>query len=122
MLQGTFYTLLSLQQPAATSLLATIELNAGHDIFKGHFPGQPVVPGVCMLQIVKECLEQVLLRKVQLRQAGNIKFLTVLTPDAHQTVEVRVNFESSGNTILVPEAFISAGTTRFLRMQQASYA
>ena len=33
-----------------------IVFNAAHDIFKGHFPGQPVVPGVCMMEMVKELL------------------------------------------------------------------
>ena len=37
---------------------AVIELNKDHDIFKGHFPGNPVMPGVCMLQIIKELTEK----------------------------------------------------------------
>lgn len=121
MLQGTFYTVLEVQ-PSATAVLATIRLNPAHDILKGHFPGQPVVPGVCMLQIIKEFLEEAVHRKLQLAKAGNIKFLTVLTPEAHEIVDVRVNFESSEDGILVKEASISSGETRFIRMQQGKYA
>ena len=32
-------------------LKAIIELNPAHDVFKGHFPNNPVTPGVCMLQV-----------------------------------------------------------------------
>jgi len=122
MLKDTFYTVLDAALPSASAIQATIRLNPAHDIFKGHFPGQPVVPGVCMLQIIKEFLEEQLQRKLQLMKAGNVKFLTVLTPEAHEIVEVRVNFESSENGILVKEASISSGETRFIRMQQAHYA
>ena len=48
-----FYTLNTLQQIAANTYLCTLTLNAEHPIFKGHFPNNPVTPGVCMMQIVK---------------------------------------------------------------------
>ena len=122
MLQGSFYTVQELRQPAAAEVHATIVLNPAHSIFDGHFPGLPVVPGVCMLQIIKECLEAVLQQKLTLTKAGNIKFLTVLTPKEHGIVDVRITFESSENSILVTEASILSGTTRFIRMQQGRYA
>ena len=46
-----FYTLNTLQQIAANTYLCTLTLNAEHPIFKGHFPNNPVTPGVCMMQI-----------------------------------------------------------------------
>lgn len=33
-----------------------VRLDAAHPIYAGHFPGNPVLPGVCTLQIVRECL------------------------------------------------------------------
>ena len=122
MLQGSFYTVQELRVPTASTVEATIALNPEHRIFEGHFPGQPVVPGVCMLQIIKECLEAALQVRLTLAKAGNIKFLTVLTPQQQQIVDVRINFERSEDTILVSEASILSGTTRFIRMQQGRYA
>lgn len=121
MLQGSFYTVQDLRLATASTVEATIALNPEHRIFEGHFPGQPVVPGVCMLQIIKECLEQALQAKLTLARAGNIKFLTVLTPQ-QQIVDVRINFERSEDHVLVSEASILSGTTRFIRMQQGRYA
>ncbi|MCI1186389.1 hypothetical protein MON38_03085 [Hymenobacter sp. DH14] len=122
MLQNSFYTLETVPETTATHMQATIRLNPDHAIFAGHFPGQPVVPGVCMLQIIKELLESAIGQRLQLTQAGNVKFLTVLTPQAHAVVDVRLNFESSESGILLSEATISADTTRFIRLQQAHYA
>ena len=58
-----------------------IRLNAGHAIFKGHFPGNPIVPGVCQIQMVTEILEEHYKKLLFLRQVANIKFLAVLKPD-----------------------------------------
>ncbi|GAB3655188.1 hypothetical protein GCM10027594_28480 [Hymenobacter agri] len=122
MLQNSFYTLESPPAATPTSAQAIIRLNPDHAIFAGHFPGQPVVPGVCMLQIIKELLETALGQRVQLARAGNVKFLAVLEPRANAIVEVRLTFESSEGGILLSEATISAGDLRFIRLQQAHYA
>ena len=51
MLMNDFYTISDLQtEEFSISCKATF--NKDHDIFNGHFPGQPVVPGVCMMQMI----------------------------------------------------------------------
>ena len=59
---------------------ATMQINEYHEILKGHFPGQPVLPGACMLQMVKDVLENTLVKRVQLQKATNIKFLQLIDP------------------------------------------
>ena len=34
----------------------TLRLNPDHVIYKAHFPGEPITPGVCILQIGQELL------------------------------------------------------------------
>lgn len=63
-------------------------VNTQHDIFKGHFPGQPVVPGVCMMEMVKELLEQQTDQRLWMRNAGQVKFLQMITPDVQPMVEI----------------------------------
>ena len=53
MLQNDFFTVVSLSGEAP-SFRALLSLNAQHRIFEGHFPGHPVVPGVCLMQMVQE--------------------------------------------------------------------
>jgi 3-hydroxyacyl-[acyl-carrier-protein] dehydratase len=122
MLQHSFYTVVGEPAATATSVAADIRLHADHAIFAGHFPGQPVVPGVCMLQIIKELLAGATQCSLRLMKASNIKFLTVLTPETHEIVSVQLKFESFEDGILVSEATISAGPDRFIRLQQAHYA
>ena len=56
-------------------------LDPEHEIFKAHFPGQPIVPGVCQIQILLEAMQIVEQCKLYLREIKNIKYLAVMTPD-----------------------------------------
>lgn len=59
---------------------AALEIDVDHEIFKGHFPEQPVVPGACMVQLVKDVLEKRLAKTLQLKIANNLKFLELINP------------------------------------------
>lgn len=59
---------------------AHITLNQDHQIFKGHFPGNPVTPGVCMMQIVKDLTEEFTGSKLFLKTASNVKFMAIINP------------------------------------------
>ena len=39
-----------------TGHVFSIELDPEHFIYKAHFPGEPITPGVCIMQIAKELL------------------------------------------------------------------
>ena len=43
-----FYTLNQIESQGEGKYLCRITLNAAHPIFAGHFPDNPVTPGVCM--------------------------------------------------------------------------
>ena len=79
MLKGDLYTITSAEREN-NAFQIILELNAGHKIFEGHFPGHPVLPGACMLQIVKEAAENVLQKKLHLIKASSLKFLHVINP------------------------------------------
>ena len=70
---------------------AQIILNAKHTIFTGHFPENPVMPGVCMMQIIKEITEQIIGYNVTLMQSNNIKFMALINPEV--TPNLRLEFE-----------------------------
>ena len=56
MLLDNFYTILSSESSDSTIWTIQVKLNPGHPVYQGHFPGHPVVPGVCLLQLIKECV------------------------------------------------------------------
>jgi 3-hydroxyacyl-[acyl-carrier-protein] dehydratase len=57
-----------------------IRLEASHHIYQVHFPGNPITPGVCIIQTVKELLECHLNRLLNIQKVKNVKFLSVISP------------------------------------------
>ncbi len=92
MLAGNFYTVTA-QSRELGQVTATIELNAAHPIFQGHFPEQPVVPGVCMMQTITEMLESALDKKVMLKKASQMKFLHMIDPVKQPLVDVSLTYK-----------------------------
>jgi 3-hydroxyacyl-[acyl-carrier-protein] dehydratase len=72
---------------------AHIRLNPDHPIFKGHFPDVPVLPGVSMMQMVKEIMEEALKRSFLLRSASQMKFLQMLNPKEVAQVDFTIDFQ-----------------------------
>ncbi|MBC8034959.1 MAG: 3-hydroxyacyl-ACP dehydratase [Chitinophagaceae bacterium] len=116
MLKGNFYTLTA-QETSGDTVQAVALLNASHSIFDGHFPGQPVVPGVCMLQIVKEMTIDFMGKDLVLRKADTLKFLAVIDPLQTTSVGIQLNFtDREDNTIRVA-GFFSNGTTVYFKFK-----
>ncbi|MBU2951272.1 3-hydroxyacyl-ACP dehydratase [Tamlana agarivorans] len=74
-----------------TAIVAQITLNKDHEIFKGHFPGNPVTPGVCMMQIIKELTEEVVGKRLFMNASSNIKFMAIINPDKTPDLEIQLN-------------------------------
>jgi 3-hydroxyacyl-[acyl-carrier-protein] dehydratase len=49
--------------------------------FKGHFPNQPVLPGVCNIQAVTAIFKTLKKREVRLREIVLAKFFTPVSPN-----------------------------------------
>ena len=79
MLIKEFYKIANLSSDDS-GIIATIKLNPDHEVYKGHFPTKPVVPGVIQLQIIKEILEEVLEAKLFMGKVTQVKYLIPITP------------------------------------------
>ena len=57
MLLDSFFTIVECDSSSNGLAFYSITIDQGHDIYKGHFPGFPVTPGVVEIEIVKELME-----------------------------------------------------------------
>lgn len=64
-----------------------IRMNPDHFIYRAHFPGNPITPGVCIVQIVTELLETLLEERLSLCEVKNLKFVDILSPLQDPEVE-----------------------------------
>jgi len=74
-----------------------IALNPNHSIYSSHFPGQPVLPGVCTLQIIKECAEQLTDKKLQYKKILQCKFLRFIDPTQNNKLTLKISLKDMEN-------------------------
>ncbi len=77
-LQNNLYHIITKEVDA--SICYTIELDADNLIYQAHFPGEPITPGVCIIQIAKELLEDYTGKELAIQSLKNVKFLNVVSP------------------------------------------
>jgi len=97
------------------SIVAMLAVDESSEIFKGHFPGQPVAPGACMLQTVKEILADTLGAQIRLVKADNIKFLNMVTPDVLNLM-LRINYNSVEDQVKI-NSYLTSGEQVFMKLQ-----
>lgn len=97
MLLNDLYTINNIQEQDGT-VTATIKLNADHAVYKGHFPDNPVTPGVVQLQMVKDLLELHLGKELRMLDMGRCKFLSVLDPRQHENIDVSIGLKEVDGT------------------------
>ncbi len=71
---------LSVEAEGEESFCATFEIDPSSEVFEGHFPGQPVLPGVVMVEIAKRSAERALQKDLKMVEAANFKFLRMIDP------------------------------------------
>jgi 3-hydroxyacyl-[acyl-carrier-protein] dehydratase len=105
MLLGDFFKIVSIQKEENSHKLV-LELNASHKIFEGHFPGQPVVPGACLLQMVKEMMQTLIGANLQLVKANQLKFLAPIDPRKQNILQAEIGYYMVENSLLTVSATI----------------
>ncbi|WP_430908395.1 3-hydroxyacyl-ACP dehydratase [Maribacter sp. 2-571] len=100
MLIEGLYSIETFEQEDAT-VTATVKLHKEHAVFKGHFPGNPVMPGVCMIQMIKELTEKALDKELFLSVASNIKFMAIINPEKNDTIRLALTITETPDTFKV---------------------
>jgi len=115
MLLENFYTVNTINRVADQSFLVEVTLNDKHEVFKGHFPNNPVTPGVGMMQIIKELTEEITGKKLFLSNASNVKFMALINPEATPDLKLELDILIAGQDVKVKNT-TSFGETIALKL------
>jgi 3-hydroxyacyl-[acyl-carrier-protein] dehydratase len=94
----------------------TITLNPEHAIYQAHFPGNPITPGVCIIQIVKELSEEILEHKLLLKKAKSIKLLNGLYPMKFQEITFSISISLENKVEYKVNALVYNETHQFAKL------
>ncbi|MBL7801164.1 MAG: hypothetical protein JNL95_10605 [Chitinophagales bacterium] len=104
------------QEIGEHTLTAQITLHTTHPVFEGHFPGQPILPGVCQTQICVELFNVLSQQNLVLTGASVMKFLSFINPNVNPLLTFTLDWTSQ-ETGVVLNAVISAEGTVFLKFK-----
>ena len=95
-------------------LRCKVKFNPEHFIYKAHFPGNPVTPGVCLVQMAAEILGEQYHKQFMLSQLKNIKFKKIVEPGDEPTfVFTKLVFDE---TQLSVQVSIEDEETQYVKM------
>jgi len=112
MLTDPIFKILSINSTEGL-ISAALEIDINHEIFKGHFPEQPVVPGACMVQLVKDILEKRLDKTLQLKIANNLKFLELINPQAITYLQLQLAYTIEEDQVKVNGELVAENVVYF---------
>jgi len=96
LLENKFYRILSEERGEGLSAKFNVAILPECNVYDGHFPGDPVCPGVCNIETIKECA--ILLTGEQLRYSiiKQCRLTALATPTVCPEVSIQVTLSPSG--------------------------
>ncbi len=114
-LLNSLYTVIS-QQSTDNGHDYTIRLDAEHFIYKAHFPGEPITPGVCIMQIALELMELATEMPLTVTCVKNVKFLRIITPNETSEVCYSLQKITLEEGVVKAQVKVSAGDDVFAKL------
>lgn len=92
MLIEGFYQIISTEEKEECEFVASVRLNKDHQVYQAHFPGNPITPGVCTIQILKDIVCLKFNKILVFNQISNVKFLNVINPLETPEIDFIIKF------------------------------
>jgi 3-hydroxyacyl-[acyl-carrier-protein] dehydratase len=80
---------MTLNQPPAVTMTDQVSIPAGSPWFQGHFPGDPLLPGIAQLHLVMEAIRATLDEAVCLTGLKRVRFKRIIRPE--ETIDIAVD-------------------------------
>lgn len=90
LLENKFYHIINREKSGEGSAVYELALLSECEVYRGHFPGKPVSPGVCEIETVKELVMSLTGRKLFIATVNQCRFKAVASPRVCPKVKVSI--------------------------------
>ena len=94
MLLNNLFTYEQIEGNSLSFLKFRIYIKSRHVIFTGHFPGNPITPGVCQMEMVKEIFGDYLGESIVFKYVSDMKFINMWVPNDSKSVYMDLSASS----------------------------
>ena len=112
--------LTKLRRTADGEYLGEIVFDAGFRGFEGHFEGNPIVPGVCLIELVRVHAESVLGKVLEVSAIRNCRFRRPVLADNAVTSKLKIADNGDGSFLIGGELDITGGVACQVKMTAAA--
>lgn len=92
-----------------------LRMNSEHPVYQGHFPGNPITPGVLTMQMVRECASRRIGRDLCYTAVKNCRFAAMVRPG--DLLELTLQTESVDDVVKLRASLFSSVNPDDLRLQ-----
>ncbi|PCH71687.1 MAG: hypothetical protein COC06_00105 [Bacteroidales bacterium] len=97
MLLNKLYTYEQVEGELPSTLKFKVSINVDHEIFEGHFPGNPITPGVCQIEMLKEIFSDHLGQDLFFNSISDVKFISMWVPKESEPVFMDIVLKTTEN-------------------------
>lgn len=90
LLENKYYTVVSVEKTDSLSAKFHLSLLPECTLYQGHFPGNPVCPGVCNMETIKECAMHLTGEELHYSSIKQCRLTNVASPSVCPSVDVLI--------------------------------
>lgn len=97
LLENKFYRVLSEERGEGLSAKYHLAILPECNVYDGHFPGDPVCPGVCNIETIKECAMILTGETLRYSTIKQCRLTALATPSVSPEVDVQIALSESAS-------------------------
>lgn len=114
--QEGLYRLVDVLYSDETRACYRLAINSESEIYRAHFPEEPITPGACIIGMVLDVAARWQCRTLSLAHIGNLKYLAVISPDDTDLIDVEISLKEKTLNALVIRAEVRGEDKIYTKM------
>ena len=96
LLENKFFRVLDVKSSDNLNAVFHVQIVPDCNVYNGHFPGDPVCPGVCNIETIKECASLMVGRQLRYESIRQCRLTALATPTVCPEVDITVTLTEIG--------------------------
>ncbi|MBR3433838.1 MAG: beta-hydroxyacyl-ACP dehydratase [Bacteroidaceae bacterium] len=96
LLENKYYKVLRARKESDGKAVYHVAILPDCNVYQGHFPGNPVCPGVCNIQTIKECASLLVGKELRISTIKQCLLTAIASPAICPEVDVQVEVTETG--------------------------
>lgn len=116
-LENKFYSISEEHRNDDTQGYFIVNLIPDSEVYKGHFPGDPVCPGVCNIETIKECACRLTKKSLFIKAIKQCRLTAVATPTECPWLKINISLTDNNDGTYMIVADVSNDKQTYMMLK-----